>query len=272
MDIATDHAHRLETNRVDNCAFIFDLRSLLIDSGFSVSAPRVSAVTLNRLQQISKLTNGAVGIVSDHEIARMQYMLGDNTNRMNLIGSHGGERRYAGGEYICDVPMKYDQALRDEVTRMCELIRGAEVMHKKLGLIVDFSRGKRYRHVLHEQLSLLCRKYPGDIQIIEGQDHWELKSARHNKGLAVSQLLQNPSFQSRKPYYFGADASAESAYLAINLQSGCSVQIGDVSANSRASHCLTDSMLLKDWMRKICETQRIPKLRKSREAGSSAAA
>lgn len=245
---------------IENCSFIFDLKALLIDSTSDFATPKISAVTLNRLDYLGKLTGGAVAIISDREISKMIKILDSVSSNLVLVGSHGGETLLNGKDYSNSQPSETLDSVRAEITEFVISLKPVYLENKKLSIAVHFGAAPDLKHLIYKKLSKICKSLGDGFQLIQGHYFWELKETQHNKGLVISRLLETTEFRHRTAYFFGAHITDEPAFLMTNLRQGTSVYVGEPVTSSRAKFHLSNSNTLKNWIKELCLTQLAPSL------------
>lgn len=261
-----------ENQGIDRSAFIFDLRALFAKSESAFSSPRIDAMTLNRLDYLTNLTGGAVAIISDLEIAKMKAILKTLSDKVYLIGSHGGEFKDRENNYNCAMPSSALDAVRLELSDFIATQKPAYAVNKKLSISAHFGAAPELRRPLYQALSQAALNLGNQFQVIEGHYCWELKESRHNKGFALTSLNSRREFIDKVPFFFGADESAESAFLTIKLLGGKSVLLDSDDRITRANYKMSDVTELDSWIQQLCATQEIPELTRAMPRRRSLAA
>ena len=261
-----------EPSTVENSAFVFDIRSLLITTPSAFSTPKISSETLNRLDYLANLTDGAVGIISDREIEKMKGVLHSVANNLYLIGSHGGEARARNGNYLSAKPGDALQNVRNDISSFVKNYKPCYIENKKLGIAVHFGPAPELSRTIYEKLSETAELLGNSYQVIEGHFCWELKEANHNTGTALSRLFTLPEFAGKTTCLFGTDPTIEPAFLATNLAMGNTIFVGEKERNTRAQYRLGNSGELGNWIKRLCITQEVPVFNKERASAKSIAA
>lgn len=265
-----DNTKELAT--VTNSAFIFDLRALLVTTPSAFAKPKINSATLNRLDYLAGLTDGAVGIISDRELERMKGLLHSVADNLYLIGSHGGEARSRNGNYLSAKSNNALQSVRDDINAFVSEHKPCFIENKKLSIAVHYGPEPGLSRTIYETLSKTAELLGNGYQVVEGHFCWELKEADHNMGSALSRLFTLPEFTGKRAYLFGTDPTVESAFLTTNLANGNTILVGEKERKTRAKYRLANSTELGDWIKRLCITQEVPELSKERSLSKSIAA
>lgn len=260
------------TQELENKGFVFDLRAILSPACSAFRKPQVSATMLNRLNYLSRLTGGAVGVVSDMEIMKMKSILKSVSDKLLLVGSHGGEFEDTNNDYSCVVPSESLDSAREEIIKHMSGQKPAYVENKKLSIAIHFGAAPELRGSLYQMLSGVASKLGPRFQVVEGHYCWELKEGKHNNGMSLVTLANRANFLNKTLYFFGSGYLAESTFLTTNLLGGKSVHIGDVNGSTRAQLKLSGVHELEDWLRRVCILRAVPELPKTNINYSSMAA
>lgn len=196
------------------------------------------------LANLARSQGNRLALVSGRSIATLDGLLGTITHMIAVSGSHGAEWRASG---VLTQPER-PAALDAVETHM----RHAAAAHP--GLLVEaksFGVALHYRHVpsFAAQAQWLAEQLSGehDLTVQRGKMMVEVLVPGHNKGTAITALMQRPEFAGTQPVFIGDDLTDECGFAAVRALGGTGILVGSPRRTS-AQYQLPDPNAVRTWL------------------------
>lgn len=205
---------------------------------------RPAPETLRLLSRLAERHDGAVAVLSGRRLADLDELLAPL--RLPAAGSHGVERRDAGGRAHLEAPD--EAAFRPLYETLAAFARRERLLlePKPGGAALHF----RSRPELETECRALAdRLVDGrdDLRVIHGSMVAEIAPARGDKGTALSAFMTEPPFLGRTPVAVGDDTTDEDAFAAAQELGGVGIRIGFGPSGARCRLPDIDAFLA--WLR-----------------------
>jgi trehalose 6-phosphate phosphatase len=206
-------------------AYFFDVDGTLAEIAATPSAARVEQDLLDRLDALSRLTRGAVALVSGRSIVDLDRLIGDR--RFPVAGQHGAERRTLVGGIIRH-PVAEDrmQWLRQRVQDRIARHAGILVEDKGSAIALHYRQAPSMAAFAHREARRLAAEFGAGIAVLQGKSVVELLASGQDKGRAVLDFLHETPFRGRRPVFVGDDVSDEPGFFVVNARRGLSIKVG----------------------------------------------
>jgi trehalose 6-phosphate phosphatase len=215
-------------------AFFFDFDGTLVDLAPTPDGVLVQPQAIALLDELRRLTGGAVAIVSGRGIESIDQFLG--MPDLPIAGLHGAERRDANGDtqrigFNDERLLRMEQVLADIVNAnpgMLLEIKGA-------ALALHYRNAHDREPVAREATSRLVADFPEAYVLQPGKMVYEIKPKDVDKGRALRAFLDEPPFAGRTPVFAGDDLTDEKGFAVVNEHGGLSIKVGagDTIAGAR---------------------------------------
>jgi trehalose 6-phosphate phosphatase len=208
-----------------------------------VRVPSWLIPTLARLQQGLQ---GALAIVSGRPLSQIDELL--QPLRLQAAGTHGAERRDAGGRIEVrksEPPAAMVAVARDVAARYHGLI----FEMKPSAFALHFRQRPDLEALCRDALAHALRKDTDaavDWELLPGHFVVELKPRAVSKGQAVQAYLTEPMFAARLPVFVGDDCADESGMRAAQAAGGFGVRVGP--GQTQAHYRLADTDAVAVWL------------------------
>ena len=201
-------------------AFFFDLDGTLAGIQPHPDDVVVPDTVLENLQQLSRLNEGALALISGRSMAELDVLA--SPYHFPLAGVHGAERRDIHDQlHVVSLPDTLMQAPHHEAA-IFAIARS----------VVD----------AHPQLAL----QPGKCVV-------ELKPKGINKGAAIAAFMAEAPFKGRTPVFLGDDLTDEAGFRVVNQAGGIAVKVGP--GDTVAEWRLADVASVWQWISDIANQQ-----------------
>jgi trehalose 6-phosphate phosphatase len=206
-------------------AYFFDVDGTLAEIAATPSAARVEQTLLDQLGSLSRLTRGAVALVSGRSIADLDRLLG--ALRLPVAGQHGAERRTMVGGIIrhpyADERMEW---LRQRVRERIARHTGILVEDKGSAIALHYRQAPSLAAFAHREARQLAAEFGAGIAVLRGKAVVELLASGQDKGRAVLDFMHETPFRGRRPVFVGDDVSDEPGFFVVNARHGLSIKVG----------------------------------------------
>ncbi len=228
----------------DQTAFFFDFDGVLADIVESPDAVSVSAAALEALDNLHRLSGGALAVISGRPIASIDRFLAPL--QLPASGIHGLERRGADGRLHSGA---YDKAvlerLNEEVSAFAQHHDGMIVEQKPGSVALHYrQRPDMYNSTLQFGCKVAA-KHPG-VAFMRGKMVIELRLGGRTKGDAVSDFMAAKPFAGRHPVFVGDDVTDEDAFRFVEDNGGTGIKVGD--GETAASLRAADRETFERWL------------------------
>jgi trehalose 6-phosphate phosphatase len=233
---------------VAEAAFFFDFDGTLTELAATPDAVVVDPRVRPLLEALSRLTGGAVAIVSGRGVENLDGMLAPM--RLPTAGLHGAERRDANGdllrvgfgdERLLTMEHALEQVVNDNPGMLLE-IKGA-------ALALHYRNAPARETAARIATERLVERFADGYVLQPGKMVFEIKPRNVDKGRAIAAFLDEPPFAARRPVFAGDDLTDEKGFAVVNERNGVSIKIG---AGDTIARCRLDAVGdLLDWMERI---------------------
>ncbi|UDG79547.1 trehalose-phosphatase [Candidatus Steffania adelgidicola] len=198
---------------------------------------------------LSVITNGALALISGRPIVELDNLSAPLCGP--VAGIHGAERRDAQGKlHYVILPMNIKTVLRQELKKSVSVFSGCHMEDKGEAFALHYRQGKNY----HKQMLAIAeeqvKRYP-ELALQLGKYVVELKPASVNKGVAISNFMQETPFIGRIPLFIGDDLTDEAGFKEINRLQGITIKVGP--GNTVARYHLNDVEHVHKWILSIAK-------------------
>lgn len=197
------------------------------------------------LARIRSAMPGRVAIVSGRSIEQLDHFLGDYARWMAVGGSHGIERRVAGGALSLPADLPDFAPAAVALADFAGAHPGTIVEHKRFGIALHFRMAPHVEEKAQEIVQNLAKTFGLGVQ--SGKMMVELKIAGGNKGQAVNAFLQEPSMAGSRPWFIGDDVTDEDGFMAARAHGGGGILVG-AHRETAASYVLPDVPAVRAWL------------------------
>lgn len=236
---------------MDWWALFLDFDGTLVDIARKPDEVHVSEELLRLLDELGRLLNGALAIVSGRTLADLDTTLG--ITLPFAIGGHGSQVRRGNGE------IESHRLSDDAQTALAMLVENLSRSHpralvelKPAGLALHYRSNPVDQEELTEAAEEIVQRFPGQLRLQPGSMVIEIKPCGIDKGAGINELMLISPFKGRRPIFFGDDLTDEAGFDVANQMGGMSVIVGerkDTSATVRLRSPDEVLDVLRDWVR-----------------------
>ncbi len=209
-DKAVDSFARLDAKSI---ALLLDVDGTLIDLGPTPHEVHVSDELKELLARLSRLTDGALALVSGRPIGDLDRMFAPL--KLPAIGGHGAEMRVQGAGVINSAsPLPHD--LRRHLADAATPGSGIVVEDKGYSLALHYREAPQHADRLRAHIAAGRAAYPGEAtEVLPGKAMFEVKRPNISKGDGVRELMRHAPFAGRMPVFVGDDVTDELVFAVL---------------------------------------------------------
>jgi trehalose 6-phosphate phosphatase len=226
-------------------AFLLDVDGTLLDYAPTPGTVLVDVRTRRLIGRLQRFSEGALALISGRaasDIDRLFLPL-----RTALAAQHGAERRDAsGGWHRHGLPEQGLRAAARQLAALADAHAGLVFEDKGLNLAIHYRLAPSLGSEVERLMRRLLEGLGPQFEIQGGKMLWEIKPSGRDKGMAVSEFMQEPPFAGRTAVFIGDDVTDESAFEAVNQLGGLSIKVGAGASSARFR--LPDAESVRRWL------------------------
>jgi trehalose 6-phosphate phosphatase len=203
-------------------ALLLDVDGTMIDFGPSPHEVDVSDDLRDSLARLSRLTGGALALVSGRPIGDLDALFAPL--KLPAIGGHGAELRV---REVISSAAPLPQDLRRHLAEAATLGSGIVVEDKGYSLALHYRNGPQHEDRLRQHIAAGRAAFPGEAtEVLPGKAMFEVKRPNVSKGDGVRELMRHPPFAGRMPVFIGDDVTDESVFAVLPGLGGKGFSVG----------------------------------------------
>lgn len=227
---------------LDDASLFLDLDGTLVEFALAPDGIEVCDQLRSLLIGLQKRLGGRVAVVSGRALADLDGHL--NLPGLAIAGSHGVERRSAGGQLDSAETQPAIALAAAEAAQFADA-HGLILESKPTGVALHY----RLRPELESLVDGFARQSADrfGLAVQEGRMVRELRSLGRNKGDVVRMFMAEQPFREGRPVVIGDDRTDEDAFAVANAMGGASVLVGP-ERETEAKFRLPDVSAVKRWL------------------------
>jgi trehalose 6-phosphate phosphatase len=226
-------------------AFFLDVDGTLLDHAATPGAVAVDARMRRLLDDLRRVTGGAVALVSGRAGADIDALF--HPMRGPLAGQHGVERRDAAGQlHVYAVPGAGLREAARELAAMAARHPGLVFEDKGMNLAMHYRLAPTLCDSVEAAMRRLADTLGPGFEEQGGKLIWEIKPSARDKGKAVAEFTAEAPFAGRVPVFIGDDVTDESAFRSVNALGGVSIKVGP--GPTQARYRLPSAEAVRRWL------------------------
>jgi trehalose 6-phosphate phosphatase len=226
-------------------AYFFDIDGTLIEIAPSPDQIRVDQQLAALIERLHALTGGAVALITGRSIRDVDQVF--PVAGMAVAGQHGLELRDGWGRLITHAQRSESlNEVRQQLIEATARHPGLVAEFKGLSIALHYRAAPRLAGYAHRLVRSLQARFVPDFVLQRGKRVVELKPAGRDKGVAITDLMQEPPFVGRVPVFVGDDATDEFGFSVVNEMHGHSIKVGAGPTSARFR--LQTVSAVKNWL------------------------
>ncbi|EPH9711735.1 trehalose-phosphatase [Enterobacter kobei] len=232
-------------------AFFFDLDGTLAGIQPHPDDVVVPDTVLENLQQLSRLNEGALALISGRSMAELDVLA--SPYHFPLAGIHGAERRDIHDQlHVVSLPDTLIQALHTELSSALASLPGTELEAKGMAFALHYRQAPHHEAAIFAIARSVADAHP-QLALQPGKCVVEIKPEGINKGAAIAAFMAEPPFKGRIPVFLGDDLTDEAGFRVVNQAGGIAVKVGP--GNTVAEWRLANVDAVWQWISDIANQQ-----------------
>jgi trehalose 6-phosphate phosphatase len=220
-DAATDIFAKFDAKFI---ALLLDVDGTMINFGPSPREVHVSDGLRDSLFRLSRLTEGALALVSGRPIADLDVLFAPL--KLPSIGGHGAEMRVRGNKITSSarpLPDDLRRVLADAATPGSGII----VEDKGYSLALHYREAPQHEDRLRAHIAAGRAAFAAEpTEVLPGNAMFEVKRPNVSKGDGVRALMSHAPFAGRTPVFIGDDVTDESVFTVLPELGGTGFSVG----------------------------------------------
>ena len=205
-------------------AYFFDLDGTLAGIQPHPDDVVVPDTVLEHLQQLSRLNEGALALISGRSMAELDVLA--SPYHFPLAGVHGAERRDIHDQlHVVSLPDALIQTLQRQLASALEALPGTELESKGMAFALHYRQAPHHEAAIFAIARNVAEAHP-QLALQPGKCVVEIKPEGINKGAAIAAFMAETPFKGRTPVFFGDDLTDEAGFAVVNKAGGMSVKVG----------------------------------------------
>ena len=231
-----------------NLALFLDVDGTLLDIEDHPADVRAEPALVTMLANLSAGLDGAMSLISGRQIADIDRIF--SPVRFAAAGAHGSELRQHPDDPVATSQSSLPATILDRLRTFVEQHPGLLLEEKHGGASLHYRRAPELQDQCTVFVRGLLHEIEKDFRLIAGKMVLELAPIDHNKGAAISAMMQREPFSGRHAVFVGDDVTDEDGFQAVNAMRGIAIRVGDVRG-SAAAYALPDVAAVRRWLETI---------------------
>lgn len=226
-------------------AYFLDIDGTLLELAPSPDEIHVDEQLAQLVERLHAWTGGAVALITGRSIADVDRIF--PLQGMAIAGQHGVELRTPDGHLsVHHAPLEGLEAVRNRLAKVTERHPELLAEFKGVSVALHYRAAPRLAGYAHRLIRKLQSNFlPGHV-VQRGKRVVELKPAGKDKGIAITELMQEAPFAGRLPVFLGDDSTDELGFTVVNELGGHSIKVG--KGPSSASWRLENVAAVRRWL------------------------
>jgi trehalose 6-phosphate phosphatase len=230
---------------LSEASLFLDFDGTLVDLADQPDGVAVDDALHALLQRLAERLDGRVAIVSGRSVAQIDGFLGPALGGIAVVGSHGAEIRRVGGAIVRPERPAALETAEAAFTERFANHAGVVIEVKSLGVAIHY----RMAPEVEAEAKALVEAYARHegLEVQHGKMMVELRMAGHDKGTAITQLVNEAPFQGHPPVFVGDDLTDEPGFVVCAHHGGAGILIG-AARDSAARYRLDGVAQFRRWL------------------------
>ncbi len=228
----------------DGWAMFLDVDGTLLDLAPTPEAVVVPAGLQASLADLHGSLGGALALVSGRSVSFLNQLF--PTLDCRFAGLHGAEIRSIDGTDAAPQRSPAVEAALAALRRAAAAWPGVLVEDKGHAFAAHFRLAPAQEPAVEREMERLARKLGNGVTMQRGKSVIEIRPAGHDKGTALTALMQTAPFLGRRPLAVGDDLTDEAMFAAADRLGGLAVKVGD--GDTRARLRLPSPESVRSWI------------------------
>ncbi len=213
-------------------ALFLDFDGTLIDIAPEPEAVIISGRLIETLTKLHSAFKGAVSLCSGRSLKNIDRLL--HLPFLPAIGLHGLETRLTKSRFFKTLPSPELISITAEVENFVQQEPGLILENKGAAIALHYRCRPDLQDLCINFVNNLILNKSKSLIIQQGKMVLDIRMPGPDKGIALTQFMQNYPFHTRHPIMFGDDLTDESAFSAVSDLNGFGILVSDKNRPSAA--------------------------------------
>jgi len=205
---------------------------------------------IHLLDTLSARLGGALSLVSGRSIAQIDRIFAPF--RFPAAGAHGAELRTDPEDEVHGATERLPEPVVSALTEFARLHEGLLLENKNGGASLHYRMAPQLEFRCRQLMDELMVQIGQEFRLIPGKMVLELAPRGHNKGEAITAMMNRRPFAGRRPVFVGDDVTDEDGFRTVNAMHGISVRVGECR-DSLATYTLGSVASVRQWLESIMD-------------------
>ncbi|HLL28780.1 MAG TPA: trehalose-phosphatase [Xanthobacteraceae bacterium] len=238
---------------LDRLAILLDVDGTILDLAPTPSQVEVPEGLRSTLTKLLARTNGALALVSGRPLADIDRIFAPL--RLPAIGGHGAEIRRTPDSPPTHPPLSIGTQLKEELIAAAS--DGVLVEDKGYSIALHYRQVPESGDTLQQAVAAIVARHPDSgVEILRGKRVIEVKPARFTKGSGIRNLMNDPPFHGRTPFFVGDDVTDEAAFAVLPQFAGTGYSVGRPFKG--VAGVFEDAVAVRDWLDRLLDGAPVP--------------
>ncbi|MCO5732686.1 trehalose-phosphatase [Rhizobium sp. SSA_523] len=231
----------------DSWALFLDIDGTLLDLAATPDAIIVPPELADHLARLANRLDGALALVTGRALVYADTLFSPLV--LPIAGLHGAERRRADGSVDSVAQDPAFSTLKASLARVTGDWNGVLIEDKGAAVAAHYRQAPQWQQSVEAVMHSALEEAGPDYALQRGKMVIEIRPARASKGAAVRAFLSEPPFVGRKPIAIGDDVTDEAMFKVANDMGGCSIRIGEPTAETAARYTIASADALRQMLK-----------------------
>jgi trehalose 6-phosphate phosphatase len=205
---------------------------------------------IDLLGRLSMRLDGALSLISGRSIAEIDRIFAPA--HFPAAGSHGAEVRLHPDDEVDVTTTQLPEPVMAALDEFARTHDGLLLERKNGGASLHYRMAPEFEAECRQLVDELLAGIEQEFRLIPGKMVFELAPRGHNKGNAITAMMDRKPFAGRRPVFVGDDVTDEDGFRAVNLLHGISVRVGE-DRDSAAACSLASVAAVRQWLESMVE-------------------
>ena len=237
-------------DNLESCrlALFLDVDGTLLDIEDHPAGVHADPALVALLSRLAAGLGGALSLISGRTVADLDRIFAPA--RFAAAGAHGAELRLHPEDAVRCSESSLPPSILERMQTFARDEPGLLLEEKRGGVSLHYRRAPRLEEACTHFVQRLLPEIDKDFRVIAGKMVLELAPIEHNKGAAISEMMQRDPFAGRRAVFVGDDVTDEDGFRAVNSLDGVTIRVGG-HRGSEAKYSLADVAAVRRWLRSI---------------------
>lgn len=234
---------------ISGLAVFLDIDGTLLDIARTPEAVVVPPGLPESLIRLSGRLGGALALVTGRSIETVDRLLG--ISAIAVCGLHGAEQRNSAGRLGRPQTTASFERAKARLRERAAMAPGLLFEDKGAAFAAHYRLAPELQQTVFDLMTELAREVGEGWVLQEGKNVVELRPEGRDKGDALTALMAEDPFRSRRPLAIGDDVTDEAMFCAANRLDGLSVRVGEDHRSSLAQNRIASPSDVRAWIARI---------------------